>query len=318
MPATKAPLASHLGLGIDAGGTQTRWALADAGGDIVASGHVAGMTALQMGSETGTQHIRDVLAELAAAVRPHGKPTEIFAGLTGLSEGGEDLRALIARELGVGDNAVTLGSAIESAYLDQYALGEGFVVYAGTGSIAAFIDERGVLHRAGGHGVMLDDAGGGFWIAREALRHIWRGEDERPGSWRDSAMAVEIFGRIGGNDWAHTRQFVYGSANENARGEIGRLALAVAAVADADPAAHRILEAAGEELARLARAMILRFGPRPVTLTGRVAELHPVIAAVMRAALPESTPFQFKTSEAHFAAARFAAKRASNLLRNTS
>ena len=131
-------------------------------------------------------------------------------------------------------------------------------------------------------------------------------------------MAVEIFGRIGGNDWAHTRQFVYGSTNENARGEIGKLALAVAATADTDPAAHRILETAGEELARLARAMILRFGMRPVTLSGRAVELHPVIAAAMRAALPESTPFQFKTSEAHFAAARIAARGAANSSRNNS
>ena len=318
MPADKTPIASHVGLGIDAGGTQTRWALANASGDIIASGHVAGMTALQMGTDTGTQHIRDVLADLAAAVRPHGKPTEIFAGLTGFSEGGEDLRALIANELGVDDNAVALGSDIEIAYLDLYAPGEGFVVYAGTGSIAAFIDEGGALHRAGGHGVLLDDAGGGFWIAREALRHIWRGEDERPGSWRDSAMAKEIFGRMGGNDWAHTRQFVYGSATENARGEIGKLALAVAAVADVDHAAHRILETAGEELARLGRAMILRFGPRPVTLSGRVAALHPVIAAAMRAALPASMPFQVKTSEAHFAAARIAAKGAANSSRKNS
>ena len=318
MPADKKTIASPFGLGIDAGGTQTRWALANANGEIIASGHVAGLTALQMGTDAGTQHIRAVLADLAAAVRPHGKPTDIFAGLTGFSEGNENLRALIANELGVKDHAVALGSDIEIAYRDIYAPGEGIVVYAGTGSIAAFIDAAGTLHRAGGHGVLLDDAGGGFWIAREALRHIWRGEDERPGSWRDSAMAVEIFGRIGGNDWAHTRQFVYGSTNENARGEIGKLALAVAAAADVDPAAHRILETAGEELARLARAMILRFGPRPVTLSGRAAELHPVIAAAMRAALPQSTPFVVKTSEAHFAAARIAAKSTSILLRKNS
>ena len=37
------------GLGIDAGGTQTRWALADAAGAIVAEGAVDGMSATQMG-----------------------------------------------------------------------------------------------------------------------------------------------------------------------------------------------------------------------------------------------------------------------------
>lgn len=299
---------THCGLGIDAGGTQTRWALANVEGDIVASGHVAGLTALQMRTDAGTQHIHDVLADLALMIRAHGQPARVFAGLTGFSEGGESLRALIADALNVDDNAVTLGSDVEIAYLDLYAPGEGYVVYAGTGSIAAFIDSAGALHRAGGRGVLLDDAGGGFWIAREALRHIWRNEDERPESWRDSPMAHEIFTRIGGSDWAQTRQFVYGSTSDDVRGEIGKLALAVAAVADIDPDARRILEAAGEELARLGRAMTLRFGSRPVTLSGRVAQLHLLIAAAMRAALPDSTPFQVKTSDAHFAAARIAAR----------
>ena len=299
---------TYCGLGIDAGGTQTRWALANVEGDIVASGHVAGLTALQMRTDAGTQHIHDVLADLALMIRAHGQPARVFAGLTGFSEGEENLRALIASALNLDNNAVTLGSDIEIAYLDLYAPGEGYVVYAGTGSIAAFIDSTGALHRAGGRGVLLDDAGGGFWIAREALRHIWRNEDERPENWRDSPMAHEIFARIGGSDWAQTRQFVYGSTSDDVRGEIGKLALAVAAVADIDPDARRILEAAGEELARLGRAMTLRFGSRPVTLSGRVALLHPLIGETMRTALPDSTPFQVKTSDAHFAAAGIAAR----------
>ena len=49
-------------------------------------------------------------------------------------------------------------------------------------------------------------SGGGFWIAIEALRHIWRGEDALPGSWCDSPMAIELFNRLGGSDWAgHSR-----------------------------------------------------------------------------------------------------------------
>jgi len=308
MPADKMPIASHVGLGIDAGGTQTRWALADAMGEIVASGQVAGLTALQMSTETGMQHIRETLADLAAAVRAIGQPTRVHAGLTGFSKGGESLRTLIANALGVNSGDVMLCSDIEITYVDLYLPGEGYVVYAGTGSIAAFIDATGTLHRAGGRGALLDDAGSGFWIACEALRHIWREEDDHPESWRDSPMAVEIFSRIGGNDWANTRQFVYGLTNDTARGEIGKLALAVAAVADVDPVARRILESAGGELARLGQAMTLRFGSRPITLTGRVAELHPVIFDAMRAALPDSTPLQIKTSDAHFAAARIAAK----------
>ena len=308
MSAVTPPAVSPMGLGIDAGGTQTRWALANPSGQIIATGQVGGLTGLQMSTENGRKHIQEVLTDLAEKVHVHGRPGRVFAGFTGLGEGIGALSALIAGALGITDDAVTLGSDVEIAYRDIYAPGEGYLVYAGTGSIGAFIDDAGRLHRVGGHGVLLDDAGGGFWIAREALRHIWRNEDARPASWHDSPMAREIFARIGGSDWAHTRHFVYGSSSDDVRGEIGKLALAVASVADDDLEARRILETAGEELARLAQVMTLRFGLRPVTLSGRVAQLHPVIAEAMRAALPDSTPFQVKTSDAHFAAAGIAAK----------
>jgi N-acetylglucosamine kinase-like BadF-type ATPase len=176
------------------------------------------------------------------------------------------------------------------------------MVYAGTGSVAAFIDGSGVLHRAGGRGNLIDDGGGGYWIAREALRHVWRTEDERPGSWRDSLMAQGLFACIGGTDWPHTRQFVYSGH----RGDIGRLALAVAGAADRDSIATDILCAAGAELARLAGAMIARYGPRPIALSGRAATLHPLIFETMREALPAGTPLTLRPCRGHYAAARLA------------
>ncbi len=105
--------------------------------------------------------------------------------------------------------AVTLSNDIELAYLASFAPGAGYLVYAGTGSIGAYIDADHVFHRAGGRGVLLDDGGGGFWIAREALRHIWRNEDEQPGCWRDSPLAQAVFEHIGGADWNLSRQFIY-------------------------------------------------------------------------------------------------------------
>lgn len=304
MMATATTLPARCGLGIDAGGTQTRWALAGAADEIIASGHVGGMTALQMNSAAGYEQLRSTLRSLADAVLAHGAPRQVCAGVTGTDGNTAELAAMMASALGISSQSVTVRSDIEIAYLDLFAPGEGYVVYAGTGSIAAYIDESGELHRAGGRGVMLDDAGGGFWIAREALRHIWRQEDERPGSWRDSPMAVEMFARIGGSDWAHSRQFFYGSE----RGDIGKLALAVALKAEVDPVAHSILGAAGHELARLAHALTNRYGERPIALCGRAAALHPLIEQTMRAALHATAPLQLRVSEPHLAAARIAAK----------
>ena len=292
-----------VGLGIDAGGTQTRWALAAPGGAILAEGTVAGLSALQMATPHGREAVRATFETLAAAVLQHGNPVRVQAGLTGFGGDGELLQGWLAALLGVAPSAVVLCNDIEIAYRASFAAGEGYLVYAGTGSIGAFIDEHGVFHRAGGRGVVLDDGGGGFWIAREALRRIWRREDEAPGSWQHSYLARAVFDHVGGSDWAVSRQFIYGQE----RGEVGQLALAVAASAGHDPAADAILQEAGRELGRLAGALINRFGPRPIALSGRAAGLHASIAASMRASLAPECIIIHTAMRAHHAAARLAA-----------
>ncbi|MFC3460314.1 N-acetylglucosamine kinase [Massilia haematophila] len=296
--------APAIGLGIDAGGTQTRWSLAQADGTLLAEGIVSGLSALQMGSNDGRQAVRATFEELARQVLACARPQRVRAGLTGFGGDGEQLQAWLAELLGVNPGAIALCNDIEIAYRASFAPGEGYLVYAGTGSIGAFIDADGEFHRAGGRGVVLDDGGGGFWIAREALRHIWRNEDECPDCWKASPMAHAVFEHVGGADWAYSRQFIYGQE----RGEVGKLALAVAASAEQDPAAAAILRDAGRELARLANALVARFGPRPVALAGRAAELHPSIAATMRAALPPGVALTQTAMRAHHAAARLAAR----------
>jgi glucosamine kinase len=293
---------SPLGLGIDAGGTQTRWALAGDGG-ILAEGAVRGMSALQVGQG---DHVREVMSQLAKAALPHGAPTRAHAGFTGFGENVDTLRSLIAAPLGLDRARVTLASDMEIAYLDLFAPGEGYMVYAGTGSVAAFVDAEGNLHRAGGRGVIVDDGGSGFWIAREAMRRVWRAEDESPGSWRDSSLAIALFDAVGGSDWALSRQYIYGGD----RGAVGRLALAVAKAAADDPAAREILAGAGAELARLALAMTKRYGPRPVALAGRAASIHPLIFETMRSKVPPDMTLELRAAQSHHAAARIALEKA--------
>lgn len=299
-PITPSP-ASGLGLGIDAGGTETRWALAGPGGAIVAEGRVAGLSALQMGTPQGRDAVRATFAQLATDALVHGVPARVEAGLTGFGGDSELLQRWLAEELHLDPQVIHFCSDMEIAYRASFAPGEGYLVYAGTGSIGAFVDAHGQFHRAGGRGVVLDDGGGGFWIAKEALRHIWRLEDERPGSWEQSPLARAVFDYVGGADWAYSRQFIYGQE----RGAVGKLALAVAASAERDPVAADILRAAGRELARLALALTARFGPRPVAVSGRAAELHPLIVDTMGASMPGIALTQ-APGQAHHAAARMA------------
>lgn len=290
-------------LGLDAGGTQTRWAVADAEGRITAEGQVAGFSALQLGSPEGPAALAALLREVAAACGPVQR---VAAGVTGFDAAqAAQLAALVATGLGTDAVAVRTFADIELAFHAAFTPGRGIVVYAGTGSIAAHIDAQGTLHRAGGRGAVIDDAGGGHWIAREALRHVWRAEDEAPGAAAQSALGRALGDTLGGCDWPTTRQWVYGAS----RGELGLLAQAVAQAArDGDGPALQILQAAGDELARLARALLQRLGPQPVALAGRAFDLHPVIEERLRAALAVTTAVQRSRTPAHHAAARIAAR----------
>ena len=293
-----------LGLGLDAGGTATRWALADAAGRVLAQGAAAGFSGLQMADAAGQRAIEAVLRGIAQQAAAHGRVAAACAGVTGFDgDQAGPLAGLVAGVLSVPAGRVQLYNDIELACRAAFKPGEGILVYAGTGSVAAFIDAQGVSHRAGGRGGLIDDGGSGYWIAREALRRVWRREDEEPGAWQRSPLAQRLFEAVGGSDWSHTRAWVYGAS----RGQLGGLALAVASAAEEDPEALEILQRAGEELARLALALIRRHGAHPVALAGRAFDLHPCMARVVARALPEGLVRGRVDVDAHLAAARLAA-----------
>ena len=296
-------------LGIDAGGSQTRWALVGPDQGVLAEGSVAGFSALQLGGESGRRKVSDILKGLADQAMGWGAVSAVHAGVTGFGglqeRSGQILHALLVRHFKLPIGAVVLSNDIELACLAVFEPGMGYLVYAGTGSIAGFIDAQRDFHRAGGRGGILDDGGSGYWITVEALRKIWRAEDERPGCWADSPMAVSLFKAMGGHDWSCSRKLIYGAS----RGQIGQLAIAVAAAADSDPQARDILQRAGHELARLGSAMVARFGDRPIVLAGRVPALHQLIEQSMRECLPSECDLRLTNLQSHIAAARLALKR---------
>lgn len=297
--------AKQFALGIDAGGTQTRWALLSAENGSVTTGHAAGLSGMQMHTDVGRATVQGRLAEIAEQLTPFARDAKvgaIVAGVTGVGAGNPELADMLSRTFNVAQSLVSVVSDIEIAYHAAFLPGEGYLVYAGTGSIAAYIDEANTLHRAGGRGVQLDDAGGGYWIAREALRRIWRREDESPGAWHDSPVAQLLFEKVGGDSSIYASRFLA----ERDRGEVGLLARVVAACAETDSLAAALLTDAGVELARLANAMQHRFGQRKIVVGGRAAQLHPLIEAALRSHVLADTPIDFRELDSHGAAAQLA------------
>lgn len=295
-----------LGLGIDAGGTATRWRLADHQGHCVAQGNAEPLTG-HLFSAAAEERARQIILDMAQAVMRQGKPLGIVAGITGLTRDTPSeakMRALFAEIFELPPDKVFVAEDMWIAYLSYFALGEGILVYSGTGSIGYYLSDAKEVIRVGGRGNLIDDGGSGFWIAREALKTVLRQEEESPGEGWATTLGRYLEKALGGTDWNIVRSFVYGGD----RGKIGSLARAVGDAARADDqTALRILQEAGEELARLANSLIKRVGPRPVALAGGSSRLHPILAEAFRRDLVAPVEFITTDLDAGLTAATLAA-----------
>src|SRR5690606_22912913 len=226
------------------------------------------------------------LEALATAVTAVGSPAFVLAGVTGLDSLSPEavrLEGFLATALAVPVQSVRVLGDVATAYLASFAPGEGVLVYGGTGSVAVHVTADGNLVRAGGHGYLIDDAGGGYWIGREALRRVLRMADESGGR-AGGVLATAVYADLGGSDWPTVRRAVYGGG----RARVAALAPVVALAAGrGDRDAYEVLAAAGTELARLAGIVCGRLGQvLPVAVAGGVAQSGAPLIKALEAGLP--------------------------------
>lgn len=270
-------------LGIDVGGTASRWTACSADGTVVARGKANGATG-HLFNPAEREKLRTALATIAAEMTTTGlSAATVSTGLTGFGVGvADDLRLLLREAFGVENGNIIVVDDMTLAYASIFQPGQGHLISAGTGSIGLHIGEGDTYVRVGGRGVLIDDAGSGTWIALRALDHIFRRLDHTGSFDEVKLLSDELFTLVGGNDWHAVRQYVYAGD----RGRIGTLAVAVSKAAHAgDPAALSILHDAGIELARLAQALTERAGTKPIGFIGGVLALHPVLTEAITAAL---------------------------------
>lgn len=272
-------------LGIDIGGTASRWVVADEAGTVLARGSAPGATG-HIFNPVERERLAATFGAIAEGARPHA-PNAAFLGVTGLGEKVHDeTRAMVEASFGIAPARTGLTDDMELAFRAAFAPGTGHLVSAGTGSIGLHITAAGEIIRVGGRGLLIDDGGSGTWIALNALDQLYRRIDETGGPADAETLAAELFAEMGGDSWDATRAFVYGSD----RGRIGTLAQAVARAASKDdPVATAILQQAAIELARLAKALIARAGALPVAFVGGITTLHPLIKPALETALAGHT-----------------------------
>lgn len=245
-------------VGVDAGGTGSR-AVVVRGGDVVERRDLGPLNVLLHADAV------DRLAALLTGVRASAAGLGL-AGIRSAEHAGRVAAELAARtgaQVAVGDDA---DAALAGAFRGR----PGVVVIAGTGSAAAGRHADGRTARVGGHGFLLGDEGGGYWIGREAVRAALRAADGTGPETALSAMVETAFRRL-----LDAEREVHERPTD--RQLLARLVPAVALAArGGDAEAGRILAESAGHLVDLAEAVRFRLGPLPVAGVGGIFRCAPV------------------------------------------
>ena len=249
-------------LGIDAGASATKWVLINDRG-TVASGRCDAMDG-HIYREASLERMRRVLSEISEEIKDF-KVSAVYMGITGVTQDGS-----IEKEIETSFKCPSkVVSDIELAYRANFEVGDGILLYAGTGSVAYAIDEKSEFHKIGGWGYLLGDEGAGYWIGKEAIR-LSLFEIEKKGKVNEGSLSDQILKEIQSNDWNGVKTFVYSKD----RAEIAALSKIVDRAAEADDLeAITILKKAAGHLGDLVNRIdgVLVRKSLPVKFTGGIS-----------------------------------------------
>lgn len=165
------------------------------------------------------------------------------------------------------DCPTTLVNDVAVAFHGAFAGGAGVLVLAGTGSMAWAGDGSGRSLRVGGFGPDLGDEGSAHWVGMRALQLLsWQldGRAQDDGFKEGMSVQVPVSSSRELIAWLH--------APGHRRSRVARLARRVDELAaNGNANARELLEAAADELARLAVAADRRLGlaaPCPISFAG--------------------------------------------------
>ena len=234
----------HYYLGVDGGQSSTVALVADETGQIIGVGRDGPCNHVS-GGEARHKFIRVIGKCLQQACREAAIDYDkvVFESVClGFSGGAED-KDTYSREL-IRSKKYKITHDAEIALSGATGGEPGIIVIAGTGSMAFGRNAKGMFARAGGWGYVFGDEGGGFDIARQALRAALRFEE----GWGEPTdlhrLLLEATGSSDANGLLH--RFY---ASEISRQQIATLSELVAQAAEqGDEIAAAILRQAANEL----------------------------------------------------------------------
>ncbi len=261
-------------LGLDAGGTRTRWVLTDDSGEVLRRGEGPAIQAAVLGLPVAIERLMFLLAEILHTSTPAsivvgmagaGDPAVRQALVDGLAASGCALPVAV-----VGDPEVAAGAAL--------AEGPGVAVWSGTGSFVIARDAQGALHRCGGRGYLLGDQGSAYSIVRTAAISAVEALDGIGPETLLSKLLCEAFGLSSAAGLGAALQ------SRQTRDVAAQLGAVLTAVGDGDRVACQVLDFEARKLSSLVVAAVERAGLDPaatqIALGGGVFERAMAFAEV--------------------------------------
>lgn len=257
-------------MGLDAGGTTTRALLATASGEIVGRGEAAGANAWSSGTAPAAV-ISSAVAQALGSCDPASVAGGVIAVAGGVSSVPEQGAAVEKawHELGIAVKPRIILDVV-AAYAAGTAEPCGLVLSAGTGAVAALVDDGELARRAGGRGWLVGDEGSAVWLGVEGVRAALlaidvRGpattlRDEIPRALDVDVSATQDLGTA-----------VTDAVYRSAPAALGRLAPVVVDCAESgDAVSLAVIDAAADHLAGTAIAAAGPVPPPVVVLSGSV------------------------------------------------
>lgn len=277
-------------LGIDGGGTKTKFILCSRDGHIIAETVKPACSYLQVGFPRLTEILSEGLSDVCAmAGVASGDIVHAFAGTSCYGDVEADcspIRAAVAAAMGSIPH--TIGNDCENSLAGTLGGDCGISIICGTGSIACGMNAKGEVMRCGGwHQAIGGDEGSGYWLGLQLIRLFTRQSDGRDpvsplyaavknalGISSDDAVVSLVV-----NEWGMDRT------------KIAALSGLISGLhAQGDPYVKDLLRQAACELASLAGALYRRLsfsGIVPVSYSGGVFNLGELILSPLRDLLSE-------------------------------
>ena len=262
-------------LGIDGGGTKTDFALADSDGTVIKSVCLGTSNPSDIGIENALNVLRAGITEVCGTV-PKSR-ISVFAGIAGgTTEGicGQITDFLSKFGFANAKNGSDAMNAVSVSLGDS----DGISVILGTGTVT-FAQANGKLHRVGGYGYLLGDAGSGFSLGRNAILAALCFED---GSGEETLLYEAVRERCGTKSVLESLSQFYNGGKR----EIAQYApLVMTAYAKGDKVAKRILFDDLEKVAQTIRGaskhLTNQREPIQVVLCGGLCTKNDVIYHVL-------------------------------------